>query len=102
MSDAHLKALDQWRPRSAEGYADPLRGHPSTCRAWVEGERFEIVARHGWSFAEDRRLVALAGTLKSLQAVANALGRKPESVARSAKRLGVSLKSKSGLKVKGK
>jgi hypothetical protein len=53
------------------------------------------------SFAADRRLIVLAGTLKSLEAAAQALGRKPESVERSAKRLGVSLKSKSGLKLKG-
>jgi hypothetical protein len=45
------------------------------------------------SFAKDRQLIQLAGSLKSLEAVAKHLGRKPESVARSAKRLGVSLKS---------
>jgi hypothetical protein len=46
-------------------------------------------------------ILVVAGTLKSLEAVANALGRKPEAVAKSAKRLGISLKSKGGLKAKG-
>ena len=48
-----------------------------------------------WSWAEDRRLIQLAGSLKSLESVASLLGRKPEAVARSAKRLGVSLKPES-------
>jgi hypothetical protein len=51
-------------------------------------------------FAGERRLIAFAASLRSLEAVASALGRKPESVARSAKRLGVALKSKGGLKAK--
>jgi hypothetical protein len=34
--------------------------------------------------------MALAGSLKSLEAVATELGRKPEAVAKSAKRLGIS------------
>jgi hypothetical protein len=55
---------------------------------------------HGKSFAHERRLVALAASGKSLEAVAKALARTPESVAKSAKRLGVSLKSEGGLKVK--
>jgi hypothetical protein len=68
----------------------------------VTGPRKIAIRRtsHG-SFAADRRLIALAGTLKSLEAVADALGRNPEAVAKSAKRLGVSLKT-GGLKVKGK
>ena len=61
-----------------------------------------MAGRRGHSFAEDRHLIALAGKLKSLEAVAKALGRTPESVARSAKRLGVSLKSEGGLKAKRK
>jgi hypothetical protein len=44
--------------------------------------------------------MALATSMKSLEAVAKALDRTPQSVARSAKRLGVSLKSKGGLKGK--
>jgi hypothetical protein len=53
-----------------------------------------------WSFAEDRRLIQLAASLKSLEAVAAELKRPPEGVARSAKKLGVSLKSGAGLKAK--
>jgi hypothetical protein len=61
-----------------------------------------MVGRGGHSFAEDRRLKALAASLKSLEAVAKALERTPESVAKSARRLGVSLKSAAGSKAKGK
>jgi hypothetical protein len=50
--------------------------------------------RSQWSFAEDRRLMQLAYSLKSLEAVSKRLGRKPESVAKSARRLGISLKIK--------
>jgi hypothetical protein len=57
-------------------------------------------ARTRWSFAEDRRLIQLAASLKSLEAVADELGRTPESVARSAKKLGASLKSGAPLKAK--
>jgi hypothetical protein len=53
-----------------------------------------------WSFAEDRRLIQLAASLKSLEAVADEMMRTPENVARIAKRLGVSLKSGAGLKAK--
>jgi hypothetical protein len=59
-----------------------------------------VRVKRGRSFADERRLIALAGKLKSLEAVASALGRTPESVARSAKRLGISLKSRGGLKAK--
>jgi hypothetical protein len=58
--------------------------------------------RGGRSFAEGRRLIALAASRKSLEAVAKALGRTPVSVAKAAKRLGVSLKAQGGLKAKGK
>jgi hypothetical protein len=57
-------------------------------------------ARTRWSFAEDRRLIQLAASLKSLEAVAAELKRTPQSVAQAAKRLGVSLKSGAGLKAK--
>jgi hypothetical protein len=46
----------------------------------------------GWSYAHDRRLIELASSSKSLETVANQLKRKPEAVARSARRLGVFLK----------
>jgi hypothetical protein len=55
-----------------------------------------------WSFAEDRRLIQLAASLKSLEAVADQMKLTPERVARMAKRLGVSLKSGAELKAKGK
>jgi hypothetical protein len=45
------------------------------------------------SFADDRRLIQLAASLKSLEAVAKHLGKDPKAVAKAAKRLGVSLKS---------
>jgi hypothetical protein len=54
------------------------------------------------SFADDRRLIELAASLKSLDAIAKKLGRKPEVVAKAAKRLGVSLKSTSRPKVRPK
>jgi hypothetical protein len=57
-------------------------------------------AKRRWSFAEDRRLIQLAATLKSLEAVADQMKQTPERVAQMAKRLGVSLKSGAGLKAK--
>jgi hypothetical protein len=54
------------------------------------------------SFADDRRLIQLAASLKSLEAVAKQLGKDPKAVAKTAKRLGVSLKSTSRPKVKPK
>jgi hypothetical protein len=54
------------------------------------------------SFADDRRLIQLAGSLKSLEAVAKQLGRKPEAVAKTAKRLGVFLKAADRPKAKPK
>jgi hypothetical protein len=42
------------------------------------------------SFGEDRRLIKLPASLESLDAVAKELGRKPEAVAKIAKRLGIS------------
>jgi hypothetical protein len=46
-----------------------------------------------WSFEEDRRLIELAASLKSLEAVAKQMSRSKESIARMAGRLGISLKS---------
>ena len=56
--------------------------------------------RGGQSFAADRRLIVLSASLKSPEAIAKALGRTPESVAKSARRIGVSLKSRGSLKAK--
>ena len=47
-----------------------------------------------WSYADDRRLIQLASSKKSIEIVARKLDRKPEAVARSARRLGVFLKRK--------
>jgi hypothetical protein len=49
-----------------------------------------------WSFAEDRRLIQLATSLKSVEAIATKMRRTPANVVRMAKRLGVSLKSAEG------
>jgi hypothetical protein len=46
-----------------------------------------------WSFEEDRRLIELAASLKSLEAVAKQMSRSKETIARMARRLGISLKS---------
>lgn len=63
----------------------------------AEGQGLEIM-----SFADDRRLIEFARSLKTLEAVAKRVGRKPEAVAKSARRLGVSLKSASRTKAKRK
>jgi len=49
------------------------------------------------SFADDRRLIKLARSVKSLEALAKQLGKEPKAVAKAAKRLGVSLKANSRL-----
>jgi hypothetical protein len=82
----------------------PFGRVPPPGRDRAEGEVRETVmarkVRTRWSFAEDRRLIQLAASLKSLEAVAAELKRTPENVAQMAKRLGVSLKSGAGLKAK--
>jgi hypothetical protein len=45
------------------------------------------------SLANDRRFIEVARSFKTLAAVAKQLGRRPESVAKTAMRLGISLKS---------
>jgi hypothetical protein len=45
-----------------------------------------------WTFAVDRRFVQVAASLKTVEAVANEMKRRPQDVARTARRLGVSLK----------
>jgi hypothetical protein len=52
------------------------------------------------SFADDRRLIQLAASLKSLEAVAKQFGKKPNTVAKAAKRLGLNLKTAGRLKAK--
>jgi uncharacterized protein HemX len=53
----------------------------------------KMATRDRWSFAEDRRLIQLAASLKSLEAVADQMKLTPERVAQMAKRLGVPLKT---------
>jgi hypothetical protein len=55
--------------------------------------------RH-WAFADDRRLMKLAASSRSLEAVAKQMNRDPLTVAKIAKRLGVFLKPSDRLKVK--
>ena len=53
-----------------------------------------MVFRKGWSFKEQRHLIELANASKSLDEVAEAMGRKPETIKKMAMRLGVSFKPK--------
>jgi hypothetical protein len=45
-----------------------------------------------WSYADDRRLMQLAASSKSVKEIANEMNRPPEKVVRMAMRLGISLK----------
>jgi Myb-like DNA-binding domain len=76
----------------------------STVEARAEGEGRETVVtqKARWSYAEDRRFMQLATSLKSVEAVAAEMQRTPKNVAQAAKRLGVSLKSDSRRKAKKK
>jgi hypothetical protein len=60
-----------------------------------------LMKRH-WAFADDRRLMKLAASSRSLEAVAKQMNRDPLTIAKMAKRLGVSLKSSQRPKAKGK
>jgi hypothetical protein len=53
-----------------------------------------MVFKKGWSFKEERRLIELASASRSLDEVAEAMGRKPKTIQKTAMRLGVSFKSK--------
>jgi len=44
-----------------------------------------------WSYVEDRRVLELAASSKSLEEIANRMNRKPETIRKVAIRLGVSL-----------
>jgi hypothetical protein len=54
------------------------------------------------SFADDRRLIQLADSLCSLEAIADLMNRTRENVAKRAKRLGLSLKLGRAMKAKMK
>jgi hypothetical protein len=54
------------------------------------------------SFADDRRLIKLAKSSKSLETVARQLGKDPKAVAKAARRLGLSLTVNHRSKTKAK
>jgi hypothetical protein len=62
----------------------------------------EMPTKISWSFADDRRLMQLADSLRSLETVANLMNRTRENVAKRAKRLGLSLRFGRAKKAKGK
>ena len=47
-----------------------------------------------WSFKEERRLMELARSSKSLEEIVKATGRSPDSIKKIARRIGVSIKEK--------
>jgi hypothetical protein len=55
-----------------------------------------------WGFADDRRLMQLAESAKSLEEVARRMNRPPLTTAKRAMRLGVSLKPSDRPKATGK
>jgi hypothetical protein len=57
-----------------------------------------MVRKPRWSFKEDRRLMELARSSKSLEQVAKATGRSPDRIRKMAMRLGLSIKSRSSPK----
>jgi IS30 family transposase len=68
-------------------------------RAQGEGTKMaKKVVNRRWSYAEDRRLIELAASSKSVKAIADEMNRPPERVVQMAKRLGISLKSAAELK----
>jgi hypothetical protein len=48
----------------------------------------------GWSYKEDRRLLELTASSKSLEEVARLINRSPEALRRMALRLGISFKKR--------
>ena len=53
----------------------------------------KMVVNKRWSYADDRRLIQLAASSKSVKAIADEMNRPPERVTQMALRLGISLKS---------
>jgi hypothetical protein len=51
------------------------------------------MARKSWSFADDRRVIALAKASKSLEEAARIMKRTPERIRKVAIRLGVSFRT---------
>jgi hypothetical protein len=74
------------------------RGHPPPGRDRAEGEKRESimvkkVINRRWSYVDDRRLIQLAASSKSVNAIADEMNRPPERVVQMALRLGIFLKS---------
>jgi hypothetical protein len=51
------------------------------------------MVRKSWSFKDDRRLLDLAKSKKTLEQIAKAMDRSPERIRKRSMRLGVSIKS---------
>jgi hypothetical protein len=63
----------------------------------VEGEEPKVMAKTAkthWSFAEDRQVIQLAKSGKSIETIATMMERPIKAVRRAALRLGVSVKAK--------
>jgi hypothetical protein len=61
-------------------------------------ETNKMARKPRWSFKEDRRLMELARSSKSLEEVVRATGRSPERIKKMAMRLGLSIKPRSTAK----
>jgi hypothetical protein len=61
---------------------------------FVRTEGFLMVRKSRWSFKDDRRLMELARSSKSLEQVVKIVGRSPEAIKKAAMRLGISFKSR--------
>jgi hypothetical protein len=87
-------AIDRWIASQGD---DSRSGHPPAGPDRVQGEGREAIVtarrKRGWSYKDDRRLIQLAASLKSLEAVAGEMRRSRKNILRMAKRLGVFLKS---------
>jgi hypothetical protein len=53
-----------------------------------------MVRKFRWSFKDDRRLMELARSSKSLEQVVKIVGRSPQAIKKAAMRLGISFKSR--------
>jgi hypothetical protein len=53
-----------------------------------------MVRKSRWSFKDDRRLMELARSSKSLEQAAKIVGRSPEAIKKAALRLGILFKSR--------
>ncbi len=65
-------------------------------RRRIESEGYSAMekTKRSWLFADDRHLIQLAKSSKSLEAVADEMRRTPDNIAKRAKRLGISFKGR--------